>query len=286
MVRDRGEVEMKSTGYSEPVSKLLSYGETDWDEWDDYEAYDFSDEHIPELIRMGTDRHLLIDEDVDNAAMWAPMHAWRMLAQMYAVEAIDPLVQVLAMMDESESDLINEGLQDVLERFGPAAIESLEDFINKSDDKGGGLVGAAKILSDIGRDNPETRDRVVQIISSAFEARYAQNDPMVNGFWISSLIDLQAVESYPMIKKAYEEGMVDPHVCGDLEDVEIELGLREKRTKLRPLTPFQRAIDLRLENGSRKPVPLSMMEPSKDAKKEKAKRKQEKKSRKKNRKKK
>ena len=74
---------MKPTGYTEPVSQLLSYGETDWDEWDDYTAFGFTSEHIPELIRLATDRHLLVD-DVEEAAMWAPMHAWRILAQMDA----------------------------------------------------------------------------------------------------------------------------------------------------------------------------------------------------------
>ena len=46
--------------------------------WDDYSEFDFAKDHIPELIRLGTDRHLLVDvEDVDEDEMWAPMHAWR-----------------------------------------------------------------------------------------------------------------------------------------------------------------------------------------------------------------
>ncbi len=68
---------MKSGSYTEPVSGLLTYGEADWDEWDDYASYHFTGEHIPELIRLATDRHLLVDEAVDDASMWAPMHAWR-----------------------------------------------------------------------------------------------------------------------------------------------------------------------------------------------------------------
>jgi hypothetical protein len=276
---------VKEADYSEPVSRLLTYGEADWDEWDDYTEFGFTGQHIPELIRLGTDRHLLVDDDVDDVAMWAPMHAWRVLAQMYALESIAPLVQVLSLVDESNSDLINEGFRDVLERFGPVAIDPLASFLTESGAEGG-LIGASEALAHIGKDHPEHRDRTVQIITAALDTRYVQNDPMVNGFWISDLLDLQAVESYPIIQKAYEAGAADPMICGDLEDVEVELGLLEERKTPRPLTPFQHAVGLGLERGSRKPKPFLQIDADKIAKKEKVKRKQEKKSRKKNRKKK
>ena len=276
---------MNSTGYTEPVSLLLTYGEANWDEWDDYAPYGFTNEHVPQLIRLGTDRHLLVDDDVDEAAMWAPMHAWRVLAQMKAPEAIAPLVRVLALLDESDSDLIGEGFQDVLESFGPAAIEPLAGFLVEAEDGNGGLVGAGEALSKIGTAHLEHRDRIVEILGTAFEARYLSNDPMINGFWIADLLDLHAVESYPVIKAAYEAKAVDPMVSGDLEDVEIELGLREKRKTPRPLTPFQRAMGLGLERGLSTPEPFPFITTPKVEKKEKNKRKQEKKSRKKNRKK-
>ena len=64
---------------------------------------------------------------------------------------------------------------------------------------------------------------MVQIISTTLEARYAANDPQINGFWVSDLIDLKAIGQFSNHKKAYEAKAVDPMVCGDLEDVEIEL---------------------------------------------------------------
>lgn len=277
---------MKSAGYTEPVSRLLTCGEADWDEWDDYQEFNFSGQHVPELIRLGTDRHLLVDDDVDEVALWAPLHAWRVLAQMNAPEAIAPLVRVLALVDESDTDLIGEGLQDVLESFGPAAIDPLASFLIEADDGNGGLVGAGEALSHTGQAHPEYRDRIVQIITTTLEARCARNDPLINGFWISALLDLNAVESYPVIRKVYEENLADPMISGDLEDVEIELGLLQKRKTPPPLTPFQRAIRLGLERGLRHPASFPADNTSQAANKERSKRKQEKKSRKKNRKKK
>jgi hypothetical protein len=221
---------MKPQKYNEPVSRLLTYGLADWDEWDDYTKFGFTAEHIPELIRMGTDRHLLLDEDVDELEMWAPMHAWRALSQMQAKESLASLVPLLALSDQAEGDLITEGLQDVLQNFGPAAIPPLAGFLVEAGDDSSGLVGASETLSRIGEKYPEYRQQIIHIITAALEARCATNKPDINGFWIADLLDLKAVESYPIIKKAFEEDMVDPRIAGDLEEVEIELGLRQERS--------------------------------------------------------
>jgi hypothetical protein len=203
---------------------------------------------------------------------------------MNAPEAIAPLVRVLALVDESDNDLIGEGLQDVLESFGPATIGPLAGFLVEAEDGNGGLVGAGEALSHTGQAYPQTRDRIVQILTTTLEARYAVNDPQINGFWVADLLDLNAVESYQVIKKIYEAGCIDPMICGDLEDVEIELGLLKQRKSPRPLTPLQRAIGLGLEKGLGITEPFPTITTAKAGKKEKSRRKQEKKSRKKNRK--
>ncbi len=216
--------------------------------------------------------------------MGADARLARVLAMMFAPEAIAPLVRVLALVDEDDSDLIGEGLQDVLVTFGPPAIDALTSFLFEAEDGNGGLVGAGETLALIAKDHPEERDRIVQILSATLEARHAANDPQINGFWVSDLLDLQAVESYPIIKKAYEAGAVDPFIAGDLEDVEFDLGLREKRATPRPLTPLQHAFGLGLEPGLEDPEIFPTIVPPKAGKKGKANPKQEMKSCKKNRK--
>jgi len=279
--------------YTEPVSKLLTLGAADWDEWDDYSEFGFSKEHVAELIRLGTDRHLLVDvDDVDGDEMWAPMHAWRILAQLQAAEAIAPLAQVLDWSEESDSDLVNEGLTDALEEFGEPAIEPLTVFINEPGHKESGYISASEVMCHIAEKQPECRERVVANISTALDAHFERNDEDVNGFWLADLLDLKAVESYPIIKKAFEAKKINVRVAGDLEDVEIEFGMREKRD-----TPAQN-LPLPLDFLSRdiarpiREIDETLPYLGKDelkrhqekTKKEKNKRKQEKKSRKKNRK--
>jgi hypothetical protein len=281
-----------TSDYTEPVSKLLSLGELDWDEWDDYSRFSYTKAHVPELIRLGTDRHLLIDDDIDDDEMWAPMHAWRVLAQMQAVESIAPLAQALDWSSESDSDLINEGLTDVLEEFGEPAVDPLTKFINDSGHNEFGYINASEVLANIAGRHPECRERVVASISAALEAHFERNDEDVNGFWLADLLNLKAVESYPIIKKVFEAKKINVRVAGDLEDVEIEFGMREKRDTPPPNVPLSPDLLRRLTTPPTRGMDELLEQRAKDelkrfqqkAKKEKNKRKQEKKSRKKNRK--
>lgn len=273
-----------SDTYPEPVSNLIALGETDWDEWDDYSKFGFTKEHIPELIRLGTDRFLLsANEEVGDDEMWAPMHAWRALVQLQAADAIAALTQILDWSFDTDSDLITEGFTDVLEKFGTSAIEPLAAFINERGHSVSGYTSASEVMGRIGIQHPEQRDRVVQIITSALDARFEHNDEDVNSFWIVDLLDLKAVESYPVIKKAFDAKKVNLRVAGDLEDVEIEFGMRKERETPPPNKPLpfdfmrSREDDIGIPRDEAKKF-------EKKAKKEKNKRKQEKKSRKKNRK--
>ncbi len=278
---------MKNT-YTESVSELFTLGEMDWDEWDDYSEFAFTKEHIPELIRLGMDRHLLVDvADVDDDEMWAPMHAWRILVQMRAMESIAPLTQVLDWSEETETDLISEGLTDALVKFGAPVIESLAAFMNEPGHAIGGYISASEVMSRIGEQQPEHRDRIIQILTSALDENFERNDEDVNGFWIADLLDLDAIESYPAIKKAFVANKVNLRVVGDLEDVEMEFGMRAARETPAPnLTlplDFMRAL-----RDADEMLPVLLKDEKKrlieKEKKQKNKRKQEKKSRRKNRK--
>ena len=49
---------------------------------------------IAELIRMATDERLN-NADGNSPEVWAPVHAWRTLAQLRAVVAVEPLLGLL-----------------------------------------------------------------------------------------------------------------------------------------------------------------------------------------------
>jgi hypothetical protein len=49
-----------------------------------------------------------------------------------------------------------------------------------------------------------------------------------NGLLIGILVDLQAVETIPIMEQAFQANQVDTFLVGDWEDIQVELGLKNR----------------------------------------------------------
>jgi hypothetical protein len=215
-----------SNDYPEPVSKLLTYGDArPFKGWPDYLALDLTREHIPELIRMATD-DALNWADSESLEVWAPIHAWRALGQLRAEEAIGPLLELLA--DLEESDWARDELPEVFGMIGPKAIPALAHFLSVFSNGTSLRISGVHALERIGNLHPEARAECVAVLTRELE-RFNKNDPDLNGFLVCYLADLHAVEALPTMRKAYRAERVDYTIIGDIEDVEIHMGLRRDR---------------------------------------------------------
>ncbi|HEY5731089.1 MAG TPA: DUF1186 domain-containing protein [Anaerolineales bacterium] len=270
--------------YTEPVASLVELGRPHGGAWLDYSTLGLTHDHIPDLIRLAEDNEMRFmfppedaPDDIDLPEWYAQIHAWRALGQLKAVEAIPSILGILHQVDDEDDDWIGEDAEDVFAKIGPTAIDPISEYLR--DDTNGmyARVSAAKSLYAIGKTYPETRDECVKILASILE-NYKENDEGLNGFIIYDLVRLRAVEHIDLIERAFESGNVDEMIMGDFEDVQVELGLLEKRITKPARLPFFEMLSGQDE----------LFEPEKkvnrDKKKEKNKRKQEKKSRKKNRK--
>jgi len=272
--------------YSPPVDRLLNYGDClKMREWPNYLELGLTTEHVPELVRMATDDDLHF-ADTNSLEVWAPVHAWRALGQLRAEAAIEPLVALLARIDENEDDDWTPGeLPRVFAEIGPTAIPELAAFL--ADEQRGvyGRTAAANGLQHIAEQHPAARDEVVAILMRQLE-QFDDQEENFNAFLISSLADLKATEALPLIERAFAAKTVEESIVGDWEDIQIEFGLKAERETPRPnffLENFPSEEEF-LEVVTDEIKRLSLLD-RKDAKKEKAKRKQAKKARKKNRKK-
>lgn len=224
---------MDEYNYNLPVSKLLNQGDCRQTmvEWPNYLELGLSQKHIPELIRMLTDDDLNW-ADSESLEVWAPMHAWRTLGQLQSVEAIEPLLEQLYRIDNDDDDWIGEEFPEVFSMIGPQAISSLSSYLAT----GFGLfakICVAQSIDKIGNQYPESREQCVEILTKQLE-EFRHNDQTLNGFLISYLVDLQAVDSIDVIRKAYQHECVDYSILGDIEDTEIKLGIRESRASPPP----------------------------------------------------
>ena len=77
----------------------------------------------------------------------------------------------------------------------------------------------------IGMSHAEAQEACITALTQQLEA-FRKNDRELNGFLISFLVDLQAIEIAPLMQRAYAAGRVDEIVMGDWEDVQVALGLK------------------------------------------------------------
>ncbi len=228
-----------SSTYTDPVAKLLRYGECrNFKKWPDYLELGLTREHIPELIRIATDEELNW-ADSDSLEVWAPVHAWRALGQLHAEEAIGPLIRLFHELEDS--DWAGEELPIIYEMIGPRAIPTLAQYLAEDSHGTFPRVTAAHSLERIGNSYPEAKEPCLLVLKEQLE-RFQENDPTVNGFLISYLINLQAVELLPLVKQVFAAERVDLMIAGDLEDVEIAFGVRASRSHPRPLSPLQKQL--------------------------------------------
>jgi hypothetical protein len=156
------------------------------------------------------------------------MHAWRALAELQAVEALPALLDLLRLIEESEADLIQDELPEVFARLGAAAVSPLTGYLLETEHGDWARVAAAEGLKKIADKDADMRPAAVRALASALEG-YNVEDETFNGFLVSYLMELRAVETSPLVEQAFLAGRVDETIFGDWEDFQIGIGLLDRR---------------------------------------------------------
>jgi len=238
-------------------------------------------EHIPALIDLVLQWPAKYLEDPNEPSTWAPVHAWRALGFLKAVEAVGPLLSLYNQLDKIGDDWYLEDSVDMFGLIGPEAIEPLNEYFK---DKSNSLYPRAATLEallSIAKHHPETRDRIVELQVQALSG-YEEEDEELNGFIICNLLDLKAVESVELIKKAFEAGRVNRGVVSE-NSIRDELHVNiSPPGGVKSGKNISGGID---DDGDIWTQRSSQTGKSKSSRNKKAKRKQQEKSRKKNRKK-
>jgi SEC-C motif len=220
--------------YAGPLRRLLFIGKTrnyDPAEWPDYATeFGLRREHIPELIRLACDAALNWG-DPESREVWAPLHAWRALGQLQAEASVVPLLAFLKTAEGDEA--VGQDFPMVFGMIGPAAIPHIAGFLSDRSNPRFPVSTAIEGLKEIAERHPECRAECVGILARTLEW-HAETDRVINGFAVSALIDLAAVEVIDTMREAFRRKSVDISIAGDEEDVEIALGLRDWRSTPAP----------------------------------------------------
>ena len=291
--------------YKTPIKDLFALGESYGEDVPDYLAMGFSEEHLPDLIRLASDVKLHFDVSVPFEHFFAIIHAWRILAILKAEAAIAPLIPLFHHL--KDSDWIEIFVDEFWNPMGELALPDLKNYFadNMHDEWARGW--ALDPIVNFAKANPAICNDIVQLITNSLN-QYTENSLAFNASLISKLVDLNAKESFDVIEKAFEAKQVDLTFAGGLPSVKEAFGLevsdaeREQEAKdvedawevmfpgitamrkqfqegdfsIPPPMPFRLSVDVDNFDGSVKPRNAK--------KKKKLKRKQSAKSRKQNRK--
>ncbi len=220
---------MPTLEYTEPVAQLLSYGDPRGaTKWSDYLSLGFTEEHVPELVKM------VLDDELNRGSgetlkIWAPVHAWRTLAQLQAEDAIEPLLALFDFEEDFDDDWAISELPTIYGMIGPKAVPALSRYLSDTSAELLSRLSVVDCIKEIGKTHPGAKLECAQALSTQLE-HFRRNPSTLNGFLISGLMGLQAVDHLPLIQQAFDNGQVDLSIAGDIEEVEIELGLREERS--------------------------------------------------------
>jgi hypothetical protein len=205
--------------YNSAAKELLSIGDIRGSStWLDYSSYGITSKDIPELIKMATDDKLNFAGS-NSTYVWAPLHAWRALGQLRAIQAIDPLISLFEILEND--DWAHEDLPKIFGMLGKVAIPNLSRYLSDTSHRVMSKIICANCIQHIGMNDDKSKRLCIQVLSKALED-YLRNDPSLNAFYIWYLKDLGAKDKLPLIQKAYKKGKVDEKVIGSFEKVESD----------------------------------------------------------------
>ncbi len=153
-------------GYPPPVARLLTLGDPrkldkptlESRGWPNYLGHGLGSEYIPDLIRLAGDE-VFNEGDPDSPEVWGPLHAWRALGQLHAIDAVAPLLDVLS--NNEDDDWVHEELPRVFALIGPAAIASVAAYLADTSKTLTNRITPVTALEKIAEAHPEARDACV-----------------------------------------------------------------------------------------------------------------------------
>lgn len=218
---------------SKAIERLMQIGRKSLDgrEQLNYADYGIGLEHVPELITLAQ-RMTTEDDTLNDKEGYASVHAWRALAQLGDPRAIPALVELYGH-DDDDCDWILGELGFLLAQFGETAMPALERLLAQRDYSIYARASAAEALQYIAEKSPELRARCVDIIARGL-ADFEQEEVDYNSLLAGALVSLSAVEQAPLLQCMFEKNCIDWSHMGDWEEVQIELGLLDKRSSPKP----------------------------------------------------
>src|SRR5687768_12419344 len=141
-----------------PLAPLLTLGATDvyTNPWPDYVSWlNLTEADVPELLRIVLETPWEGRDWDHEPDAWAPIHAWRAIAQLRSQQAAQPLIELIDRSTNNE--WVWSEIPYVYAAIGPLAITALTAYITDHGQKAETAYTAITALSQIGQYYPESK---------------------------------------------------------------------------------------------------------------------------------
>jgi hypothetical protein len=217
------------------IKVLASLGEPkDNKPWRDYSGYGLTAVDASTLVALVADNRFLESEGADY---WVPLHSWRALQHLMPA-GLHELIGIFDVL--AEDDWAHDEVPFVIAAAGNAAIEPLTAYVLDGRNDEFAVPLALQSLVEIGKRHGKLRKPVIERLVYCLK-HAPEHDPGLKGLIVLELVSLRAVDAMPAIRAAFAADQVDWTVSGDLEDVELGMGLRTQRDTPRP--DYQQVMD-------------------------------------------
>jgi len=210
---------------------------------------------IAELIKLACDMSLYYSELEEE--YWIPIHAWRILCELDVNEAVEPLISMFNEYPEDDyCEYLDIELPEVVARLSKGShLKILSDLLYDKSKSINARILALRTIELSGRYFDFCASECLDILAHCLDnSDHEQRD--FNGFIVAAMLHLDRPESkIDSIRKAFNNDIVDLTIVGDLEDVEMELGLRDKRETPERNYRLEKYPQLELLNESNKLPP-------------------------------
>jgi len=202
----------------------------------------FNENNIDDLIIIALDNDLRFSNSDDEKEMYYPCHAIQILGTLGTLKPFDALLKRLD--DFVEDDYYQGAVAYYLRKVGKDKQKELIDyFLNQYNHEYNRMLVLEVLGKFIEKDsifNQELEEALVKYLNADEDI---DTDDGLNAMAIFNLIDISEAKHIELIREVFEKKPVDTFYDGDLEDIEIKLGIREKRSKPKEKHFLQKMIE-------------------------------------------
>ncbi len=210
------------------------------------EKYGFCEEDKEELLALATDMEIYqydysdIKED-EGLEFFGVVHAWHVLSQLEVPEAKQLFVDWFESYDfDNPDEWMIAGFRAIIQPYRSEMFDYITSYVQDESHSEWVRMEYIEVIKDMYEAKEVSLEQLNTFLDTILST---SNNPIVNAGAISVCMDHGLTEHHERIKKCFEQKAVDIDHIGDLEDVEIEMGLRTERETEKELTELQKAFE-------------------------------------------